>query len=140
MDKIQRGEVLHPRGDLSSHVTQVAIAEERRETASSAGYTKYERKNTHPQEPQHLSPDSGGVAEQSELPLWFMAGQELVEVSVLHVLCDHTEGVAVDAHRQQSYDVGVLQARHDLYLFQKVIPGKIPQRKMEPSLHTEEKK
>lgn len=26
MDKVQRGEVLHPRGDLSGHVAQVAVA------------------------------------------------------------------------------------------------------------------
>lgn len=62
------------------------------------------------------SPDSGGVAEQGELPLWLVAGQELVEVAVLHVLCDHAEGVAVDAHGQQAYDVGVLQAGHYLDL------------------------
>jgi hypothetical protein len=38
-----------------------------------------------------------------------MAGQELVEVIVLHVLCDHAEGVAADTHGQQTDNVGVLQ-------------------------------
>lgn len=51
-----------------------------------------------------------------------MAGQKLVEVSVLHVLCDHTERVAIDANSKQANDVGVLQTGHDLYLFQEVIP------------------
>lgn len=45
-----------------------------------------------------LLPDCGGVAEQGELSLGLMPGQKLVEVSILHVLCDHTERVAVDAH------------------------------------------
>lgn len=58
---------------------------------------------------RHHPPDSRCVAEQSELPLWFMAGQKLVEISVLHVLCDHTKRVAVDAHSEQPDDVGVLQ-------------------------------
>lgn len=58
---------------------------------------------------QHGSPDSRRIAEQSKLSLGFVAGQELVEISVLHVLCDHTERVAVDAHSQQANDVGVLQ-------------------------------
>lgn len=52
-----------------------------------------------------------------------MARQELVEVSVLHVLRDHTERVAADAHSQQPNDVGVLQTRHDLYLFQEIAPA-----------------
>lgn len=46
----------------------------------------------------HRSPDSRCIAEQSKLSLGFMAGQKLVEISILHVLCDHTEWVAVDAH------------------------------------------
>lgn len=58
---------------------------------------------------RHHSPDSGCIAEQSQLPLGLVAGEELVEISVLHVLCDHTERVAVDAHGQQANDVGVLQ-------------------------------
>lgn len=54
-------------------------------------------------------PNSWCIAEESKLPLGFMAGQKLVEISVFHVLCDHTERVAVDAHSQQTNDVGVLQ-------------------------------
>lgn len=100
MDKVQRGQVLHPRGDLSGHVAQVAVAAEGRNRVSE----KKKKEQQHPlktaiAEMQWLSPDSGGVAEQSELPLGLVAGQELVEVAVLHVLCDHAQGVAVDAHR-----------------------------------------
>lgn len=43
-------------------------------------------------------PHSRCIAKQSKMSLWFVAGQELVEISVLHVLCDHAERVAVDAH------------------------------------------
>lgn len=67
------------------------------------------------------SPDSHGIAEQSELPLGFMSWQKLIEVSILHVLCDHTERITVDAHCQETNDVWVLQTGHDLYLFQEVI-------------------
>lgn len=84
----------------------------------------------------HHSPDSRCIAEQSELSLRFVAGQKLVEISVLHVLCDHTERVAVDAHSEQANDVGVLQTGHDLYLFQEVIPTKT--QKAGDLLHTEE--
>lgn len=69
------------------------------------------------------SPHGRCVAYQSKLSLWLMARQELVEVSVLHVLRDHTERVAADAHSQQPNDVGVLQTRHDLYLFQEIAPA-----------------
>lgn len=51
-----------------------------------------------------------------------MAGQELVEVSILHVLCDHAEGVTADTHGQQTDYVRVLQTRHDLNLLQEVVP------------------
>lgn len=68
------------------------------------------------------TPDCRCIAELSELSLRLVAGQKLVEVSVLHVLCDHTERVAVDAYSKQANDVGVLQTGHDLYLFQEVIP------------------
>lgn len=71
------------------------------------------------------SPDSRCIAEQGELSLGFMTGQELVQIPVLHVLCDHTERVAVDAHCQEANDVRVLQTRHDLYLFQEVVPTNI---------------
>lgn len=54
-----------------------------------------------------------------------MARQELVEVSVLHVLRYHTERVAADAHSQQPNDVGVLQTRHDLYLFEEIAPASL---------------
>ncbi len=75
-----------------------------------------------------LSPDSRCVAEQSQLSLGFVAGQELVEISILHVLCDHAERVAVDAHSEHADDVGVLQTGHDLYLFQEVVPAKSHER------------
>lgn len=65
-------------------------------------------------------PDSGCIAGGGALGL--MAGQELVEVSILHVLSDHAEGVFSNAHCQQPDDVGVLESRHDLNLLQKVIP------------------
>lgn len=50
--------------------------------------------------------------------------EEHVEVSVLHVLGDHAERVRGDAHTQQSDDVGVIEARHDLDFLQEVVPGK----------------
>lgn len=49
-------------------------------------------------------------------------GQELVEVSILHVLCYHAQGVVPHAHAQQPDDVGVLQPGHDLDLLQEIIP------------------
>lgn len=67
-----------------------------------------------------------------------MAGQKLVEVSVLHVLCDHTERIAVDTHSKQANDVGVLQTGHDLYLFQEVIPMNT-KRPISDLLHTVKK-
>ena len=42
-----------------------------------------------------------------------MAGQELVKVSIFHVLRDHAEGVALHTHCQQADDVRVPQPRHD---------------------------
>jgi len=49
-------------------------------------------------------------------------GQILVQVSTLHVLGDHAEGVAAHTHAQQADDVRVLQPRQDLHLFQEVVP------------------
>ena len=102
----------------------------RGEIRNSVLWTRYKKKKKHTpsvliQFVRHHSPDSGCIAEQSQLPLGLVAGEELVEISVLHVLCDHTERVAVDAHGKQANDVGVLQTWHDLYLFQEVVPAKI---------------
>ncbi len=66
-------------------------------------------------------PDCGSVAEESNHALRLMAGQELIKVSVLHVLCDHTQRVRAHTHRQQPDDVGVFQSWHDLYLLQEII-------------------
>lgn len=48
-------------------------------------------------------------------------GQVLVQVSTLHVLRNHAEWVAAHTHPQQLDDVGVLQTRQDLHLFQEVV-------------------
>lgn len=101
--KVQRGEVLHPWGYLSRHVAQVAVAVGGRSSVKTAADQSSVCRDVAP-----LLPDSGGVAEQGELPLRLVAGQELVEVAVLHVLCYHAEGVAVDAHGQKADDVGIL--------------------------------
>lgn len=49
--------------------------------------------------------------------------QEHVEVSVLHVLSHHAQGVRGHAHAQQPDDVGVVQTGHDLDFLQEVVPG-----------------
>lgn len=51
------------------------------------------------------------------------SAEELVQVSIFHVLSDHTQGVCVHAHRQQTDNVGVPQTRHDSDLLQEVIPA-----------------
>lgn len=48
-------------------------------------------------------------------------GQILVQVSTLHVLGDHAEGIAAHTHPQKTDDVGVLQAGQDLHLLQEVV-------------------
>ena len=59
------------------------------------------------------------------LRLKLMPREILIEISVLHVLCDHAEGVALHTHSQQTDDVGVPQSRHDPDLLQEVIPEKL---------------
>lgn len=49
--------------------------------------------------------------------------QELVQVSIFHVLSDHAQRVRVHAHRQQTDNVGIPQTRHDPDLLQEVIPA-----------------
>lgn len=49
--------------------------------------------------------------------------EELVQVSVFHVLSDHTQRVCVHADGQQTDNVGVPQARHDSDLLEEVIPS-----------------
>jgi len=126
MDKVQGGEVLHPRGDLRRHVAQTAEAgEQRRETGCQKNNPKKTRSRPQGHDlppPSPPPPDGRRVAEPGQLPLGLVAGQELVEVTVLHVLRDHAQRVAVDAHGQQADDVRVLQTRHDLYLLQEVVP------------------
>lgn len=53
--------------------------------------------------------------------------EELVQVSILHVLRDHAQRVRVHTHRQQTDDVGVPQARHDPDLLQEVVSAAHPQ-------------
>lgn len=49
--------------------------------------------------------------------------EELVQVSIFHVLSDHAQRVCVHTHRQQTDDVGVPQTRHDPDLLQEVVPA-----------------
>ena len=49
--------------------------------------------------------------------------EELVQVSIFHVLGDHAQRVCVHTHRQQANDVGVPQTRHDPDLLQEVVPA-----------------
>lgn len=49
--------------------------------------------------------------------------EELVQVSIFHVLSDHAQRVCVHTHCQQTDNVGVPQARHDSDLLQEVIPA-----------------
>lgn len=55
--------------------------------------------------------------------------QILVQVSALHVLSDHTEGIAAHTHPEEADDVRILQPRQDLYLFQEVVPAEARARK-----------
>lgn len=68
-------------------------------------------------------PDRGDVVGMGERALDLSLREEHVEVSVLHVLRHHAQGVRVHAHTQQADDVRVVQARHDLYFLQEVIPN-----------------
>lgn len=55
-------------------------------------------------------PDCGSVAEESDHALGLMARQELIKVSILHVLGDHTQRVRAHTHCQQPDNVGVFQS------------------------------
>lgn len=67
-------------------------------------------------------PDGGlPTGAPAHLVFQLMATEELVEVTILHVLCDHAQRVVFHAHTQQPYNVEVLQARHDLHLLQEVV-------------------
>lgn len=67
-------------------------------------------------------PDGWGVVRGPGLVQKHSVGQVLVEVSTLHVLGDHAERVAADAHTKQPDDIRVLQARQDLHLFEEIVP------------------
>ena len=85
---------------------------ERERVSTRRGEEIYRITHTHTPAPASIPfslPDSGYGAAECYLSLRFMAGQELGEVTGLHVLCDHAEGVAADTHGQQTDDVGVLQ-------------------------------
>ena len=69
-----------------------------------------------------MVPDGGGVVRWTALVQQHTVGQVLVEVSTLHVLCDHAERIAAHTHTQQTNDVRILQTRQDLHLLQEVIP------------------
>lgn len=60
-----------------------------------------------------------GLVQQDSL------GEVLVEVSALHVLRHHAQGVAAHTHAQQPDDVGVFQAGQDLYLLQEVVSDRM---------------
>jgi len=49
--------------------------------------------------------------------------EELMQVAVLHVLHDHAERLPLGTHAQHAHDVHVAQLRHDLYLFQEILPA-----------------
>lgn len=76
------------------------------------------------QDRQLLLRDTGDVVWNGKFAVDLPVGQELVEVSILHVLCYHAQGVVPHAHAQQPDDVGVLQPGHDLDLLQEIIPWK----------------
>lgn len=54
----------------------------------------------------------------------YMSLQKLVQVSVLHVLYDHTQGLVLRTHAQHAHDVSVTQLAQNLYLFFKISPAK----------------
>lgn len=68
-------------------------------------------------------PDGWSVPWRSWLIQEHPLTQILVEVSTLHVLGDHAEGVAAHTHTQQADDVGVLEPGQDLHLLQEVVPA-----------------
>lgn len=83
---------------------------------------------------QLLLPDTGNVVWNCkftvDLPLW----QELIEVSILHVLCYHAQWVISHAHPQKPDDIWVLQPWHDFDLFQEIISCKIENEGLSPKL------
>lgn len=83
---------------------------------------------------QLLLPDTGNVVWNCkftvDLPLW----QELIEVSILHVLCYHAQWVISHAHPQKPDDIWVLQPWHDFDLFQEIISCKIEKEGLSPKL------
>lgn len=68
-------------------------------------------------------PDGWSISGRPRLIKERTLRQILVQVSALHVLSDHTEGIAAHAHSQETNDVRILQPRQDLYLFQEVVPA-----------------
>lgn len=68
-------------------------------------------------------PDGWSISGRTRLIKERTLRQILVQVPALHVLSDHTEGIAAHTHSKETDDVWILQPRQDLYLFQEVIPA-----------------
>lgn len=49
--------------------------------------------------------------------------EELVEVTLLGVFADHTEGLLLEAHTKDAYEIGIVQAGQDPGVLLKVRPG-----------------
>lgn len=87
-----------------------------------------------PKDGQLLLPDTRNIIWNGKFAVDLPLRQELIEVSIFHVLCYHAQWVIMHTHPQKPDDIWVLQPWHDLDLLQEIISCKIENTGLNPKL------
>lgn len=87
-----------------------------------------------PKDGQLLLPDTRNIIWNGKFAVDLPLRQELIEVSIFHVLCYHAQWVITHTHPQKPDDIWVVQPWHDLDLLQEIISCKIENTGLNPKL------
>lgn len=121
VDKVLGGQVDHAGGDLLGDVQHLGLGELHRDAVLAI----HDEHGVGTVGPVHRQVRVKGSEGSVRVPpvAWLDSPEELVQVSVFHVLKDHDERVALHAHAVEGDDVLVLQVGEELRLSVEVRPA-----------------
>ena len=121
--KVERRQELHSRCDLARHGDEGWVAGDKKTDGKLSQNSEYTCGNLFRLYAcVHALPDGRCIVWRPTFVQQDSVGQILVQVTTLHVLGDHAEGITAHTHSQQPDDIWVFQARQNLHLFQEVVP------------------